>query len=190
MASRTRRFFQSPLRVMLIAHALAALATGVALITGTLSTRSGTAAAGVLARLGSSVRFAATGAGGMTLLWAMVIPLGVLMVFSLLMGLVYGRWGLPGYLQGRAVFFVPPLAAVYYILGSMILFAVDGRSVAAGWSDTWPMLGSSAGLTLLAIYVSLSTAAVGLGWTVALAVTHHKRRQGKWETIGYVDRTS
>ena len=190
MASRTRRFFQSPLRVMLIAHALAALATGVALASGVLATASGSTAPGTLARLGSSVRFATTGAGGMTLLWAMVIPLGVLALVSLAMGLVYGRWGLPGYLQGRAVYFVPPLAAVYYILGSMIVFAVDGRSVAAGWRDTWQMLGSSAGLTLLAIYVSLSTAAVGLGWAVALAVTRHKRRRGKWETIGYVDRTS
>ena len=39
------------------------------------------------------------------------------------------------------------------------------------------------------LYAALTTAAVGIGWAVTLAITHHKRSHGKWETIGYVEPT-
>lgn len=190
MASKTHRFLKSPLRVMLTGQFLASVATGAALACGVLVTgRAATAGSGglsgVLESLGSSIHFPATGAGGMTLLWAMTLPLLLLFVLSLAMGLVYGKWGLPGHLQGRAVYFVPPLAVVYFVAGSLALHAIAaegnfGQSAARAGE----LLGSPAGLTLLGIYAALSTSAVGLGWAISLAVTLWQRRRGKWETIG------
>ena len=187
MASRTRRFLHSPLRVVLILQALAGLVTLAVLIVGLVRHKSDPSASGPLATLGGALVTGAAGAGGVTLLWAILIPLAALLVASLVFGLVYGRWGLPGYLQGRAVYFVPPLAAIYFAVGCLVLFAVEAGGLGGGWGRCWSMLGTAAGLTLMLIYVSLSTAAVGVGWAVALAVTHHKRSRGKWETIGYVE---
>ena len=58
------------------------------------------------------------------------------------------------------------------------------------WQSTQPLLTTRAGLTLVLLYAALTTAALGLGWAIALAITRRKRLHGKWETIGYVEPTS
>ena len=187
MASRTRRFFQSPLRVVLVIHGLCALASLAVLVAGLIAVKQDPPTTGPLGTIGNAVRGASTGAGGMTLLWVVVIPLAVLMAAAFLWGLVCGKWGLPGYLQGRAVLFVPPLAAVYFVVGRLVLSWIDHGGLGAAWQSTQPLVTTSAGLMLVLLYAALSTAAVGVGWAIALAITRRKRLHGKWETIGYVE---
>lgn len=183
--SPTRTFLKSPLRVMLVLQLLAALATGAFLVTAVLRDKYNPGASDWLASAGASVRGVATGSGGILLLWAILIPLAALALASFVMGLVYGRWGLPGHLQGRAVFVVPPLAVVYFVAGALTLFTLDTDSLGAGWRDVGRLLTHAAGLTLTLIYMLLSTAAVGLGWAISLAVTHRQRASGRWETVNH-----
>lgn len=187
MASTLRRFFQSPLRITLICHFLSAAVTGGLVIGAVLANKGDPNGSGWLVWLGGQLQAVSTGAGGMTLLYLITIPLAALLVTSLVLGLVYGRWGLPGYLQGRAVFFVPILGAVYFLGGALALESVSTGSFGQGWSGLTHLVTSSPGLTLVLIYACLATSAVGLGWAAALAVTQVKRRRGKWETIGYVE---
>ena len=42
-------------------------------------------------------------------------------------------------------------------------------------------------MSLALIHAAMMTAGAGLGWAIALAVTHRKRNTGKWETNGYVE---
>ena len=125
MASVTRRFFQSPLRVVLIIHGLCVLASLAILAAGLIAVKQDPPIGGPLGTIGEAVRGVSAGAGGMTLLWTLVAPLAVLMAVSFLLGLIYGKWGLPGHLLGRAVLFVPFLAAAYMILGRLILSWID-----------------------------------------------------------------
>lgn len=187
MASMIRKCLQAPLRMMLLCHFLSALATGGVVVWAVMAYKADPDGKGWLVGWGESLSAIATGAGGMTLMWLIVIPLGALLVASLVMGLTYGRWGLPMHLQGRAVYFVPPASAVYFAAGTLALFAVSGDGFAAGWKETTHLVTTSAGLTLVLIYACLATSAVGLGWSLALAVTRRKRTSGKWETIGYVE---
>ena len=189
MASVTRRFFQSPLRVVLVVHGLCVLASLAILAAGLIAVKQDPPIGGLLGKIGEAVRSVSTGAGGMTMMLVLVAPLAVLMAVSFLLGLVYGKWGLPGYLLGRAVLFVPFLAAAYMIVGWQILSRIDHGGPAAAWQNTQPLLTTGAGLALVLLYAALTTAAVGIGWAVALAITHHKRSHGKWETIGYVEPT-
>jgi hypothetical protein len=187
MASIARRFFQSPLRVMLIVQALLSLAMLALLVVALAIQKGGSSQPlGPLNDLGAAVQSGVAGGGGLTLMWVTLAFMGLLLAASLVFGLIYGRWGLPAYLQGRAVYFVPPLAAIYFVIGRLVLAAIDRETLAGGWTETLPLLKTSAGLTLILLYAALSTAAVGLGWAVALAITHWKRSRGQWETIGYV----
>jgi hypothetical protein len=186
MASSLRRFMQSPLRVVLVVHLVLALATGGLVVGAVLAHKADPNADGHFVWLGGQLRAVATGQGGMTLFWTLVIPLALLLAVCLVLGLVYGRWGLPGHLQGRSVYFVPLLSALYFCGGTLALSACDGGSFGAGWRDVVRLVSTSQGLTLVLIYASLSTSAAGLGWAVALAVTQIMRRRGKWETIGFV----
>lgn len=187
MTSISHRFVRSPLRMILFCQLAAVLLTGAFIVLAVHRHKADPAATGWLTQVGGALRSIPTGAGGMTLLWTILIPLAGLLVASLVLGLVYGRWGLPGHMQGSSVYFVPPLAAVYFIAGTLVLFAVDGDGLAAGWTETQRLVTSVAGLTLVGIYAALSTSAVGVGWAVALAVTWHKRARGKWETVPPVD---
>ena len=189
MASIVRRFFHSPLRVMLMVQALLSLAMLALLVAALVASKQGGGsgqALGPLAGLGSAVQAGVAGGGGLTLMWVMLVFMGLLLAASLVFGLVYGKWGLPGFLQGRAVYFVPPLAAIYFVVGRFVLAAIDHEALAGGWTETLPLLTTWAGLTLILLFAALSTTAVGLGWAIALAVTHWKRSRGQWETIGYV----
>ncbi len=189
MASVTRRFLQSTIRVVLVAHGVCVLASMAILAAGLIAVKQDPPIGGPLGTIGEAVQGVSAGAGGMTLMWVLIIPLAALMAVSFLLGLVYGKWGLPGYLLGRAVLFVPFLAAAYMILGRLILSWIDHGGLGAAWQSTQPLLTTRAGLTLVLLYAALTTAAVGIGWAVTLAITHHKRSHGKWETIGYVEPT-
>lgn len=188
MASGIKRFFQSPLRVVLIVQGLCVLASWGILAAGVLKAAAGTGKSGLLETIGQAVRGVATGEGGMTIFWILVIPLTVLLVWALVCGLIYGRWGLPGYLQGRSVLIVPLTAAVYFVAGWFTLKWIEGKTLEAGWQAVRALTSGWPGLSLVLLYAALSTSAAGLGWAAALAVTAHKRRHGKWETIGYVER--
>jgi hypothetical protein len=190
MASGIRGFTQSPLRVILTVHLLCAVTSWGILAAGAAAGNStGTGGVGsVLAGISNIVANIESGEGGMTLFWILVIPLAALMLISLVCGLVYGRWGLPGYLQGRSVFVVPPLSAAYFVIGWSTLKWLEGGTVGAAWQAARGLLSCWAGASLVLLYAAMSTSAVGLGWAVALAITHFKRQHGKWETVGYVER--
>ena len=116
-----------------------------------------------------------------------VAALNNLLVVSLAVGLVFGRWGLPGRLQGRSVYWVPPLSIVYLLAGVVIMTLVSGLSISQVPHIIAGLFGGRPGLSLLLIHAAMMTAGAGLGWAIALAVTDRKRNTGKWETIGYVE---
>lgn len=188
MATPLRRFVQSPLRVVLILHGLCVLASWGLLAVGLVASKHGGGSWAVLETIGEAVRGVSSGEGGMTLFWVLVIPLGVLLALALLCGLVYGKWGLPGYLQGRSVLVVPLLAAAYFVVGWLGLTWIDTGTFTEALASAGSLVSGWPGLSLVLLYASMSTSAAGLGWAAALAVTAHKRRHGKWETIGYVER--
>ena len=187
MASRARRFLHSPLRVILVGHLLCSLALLAVLAGGLVLHKRGGAGGAFLDQIGAATSAGVAGGGGVTLMYVALNALGVMLIASLAFGLVYGKWGLPGYLQGRAVFFVPFLSAVYFLIGKLVLLWIDSQSLGEAWRGTRAILAGSAGLTLVLLVAALWTSAVGLGWAIALAVTHYKRSRGKWETIGYVE---
>ncbi|HOI56192.1 MAG TPA: hypothetical protein PLP01_13150 [Phycisphaerae bacterium] len=186
MASGIRRFIQSPLRVVLTAHMLCVLASWGVLAAGVAADGATGGPGSVLESIGIAVT-SHSGEGGMTLFWILVIPLAVLMLFSLVCGLVYGRWGLPGYLQGRTVLVAPVLSAACFVIGWSTLMWIEEGTVGAAWQAACGLLSGWAGASLVLLYAAMSTSAVGLGWAASLAVTHFKRQHGKWETVGYVE---
>jgi len=184
MASRIKNFLHSPLKLVLVAHFLVCAATGAVLI------------ALELARSSSSGPWRASGASSILrpmynhpdfFIWLLLIPPAVLLVAGLVIGLVFGRWGLPGHLQGRSVYWVPPLSIVYLLIGTVIMTVVGGDSISQAPHIMAGLFGDRPGLSLALIHAAMMTAGAGLGWAIALAVTHRKRNSGKWETIGYVE---
>ena len=187
MASRTRGLFQSPLRLMLVLHGLFALVTLVVLVASLVVAKQDPPVSGLLNVIGTATLYAIRGRGGELMFLLIANSLVVLAAVSCIVALTYGKWGLPGHLQGRSILVTPFLAAVYFVLGRMILLWVDEGSFEAGWRGAWGLLSSWQGPTLMLLYAAMTAAAIGIGWAIALAVTYIMRSRGRWETIGYVE---
>ena len=184
MASWIKALLHSPLKLVLAAHFLDSAATGGVLIALEVARRSPTGpwrATGVAELLRPMYNHPDF------FLWLLLIPPLVLLVASLAVGLVFGRWGLPGRLQGKSVYWVPPLSIVYLLAGVVIMTLVSGLSISQVPHIIAGLFGGRPGLSLALIHAAMMTAGAGLGWAIALAVTHRKRNSGKWETIGYVE---
>jgi len=105
---------------------------------------------------------------------------------SLAFGLVYGKWGLPGHLQGRAVFFVPFLSAVYLLMGKLVLSGLTARASVKHGAERGRFWRARPVCRWSFFVAALWTAPSG--WlAIALAVHPLQTFQGKWETIGYVE---
>ncbi len=184
MASRVKALLHSPLKLVLAAHFLVSAATGTVLI------------ALELARRSSSGPWRAGGASSILrplynhpdlFIWLASVPPLVLLVVSLAVGLVFGRWGLPGHLQGKAVYWVPPLSVLYLLIGIVVISLVGSPAIGQAPQIVADFFSSGPGIMMAVIHAAMMTAGAGLGWAIALAVTNHKRNTGKWETIGYVE---
>lgn len=187
MVSKTQGNFRSPLGVMLILHGLCAAATVVVFVTGLLDLKWRFSTASWLLAVGVAARWANSGAGFLTLFVTVLVPLGLLLLAALVFGLICGKRGLPGHLQGRAVFFVPPLSAVYFIAGCLLVICLGDQGTETGWAAVRDLLGSLTGLTLVLLYAALSTSAVGIGWAIALAITRIQRSRGMWRMTDKVE---
>ncbi|MBN2582475.1 MAG: hypothetical protein JXL80_05360 [Planctomycetes bacterium] len=186
MTPRLKAFLHSPFKLTLASHLLVSLATGVVLISLELGRNSTPGSTWRVS--GAAELFRPVYNHPDFFLWLLVAPPALLMILSLVIGLVFGRWGLPGHLQGRAVYCVPVLSVLYVLAGTIIMTPIGGLTLKDAPRMVADLFGSTSGLVSLGLYAALMTTGVGLGWAAALAVTHHQRKSGKWETIGYVER--
>ncbi|HOI54875.1 MAG TPA: hypothetical protein PLP01_06470 [Phycisphaerae bacterium] len=185
MASRLKAFLHSPLKLTLAAHLVVSLATGVVLVVMELSRRGGVGRFWMTSSAGPIFRTLYNHAD--IYLWLLASSALLLAALSLAIGLVFGRWGQPPRLQGRAMFWVPPLTVLYVVLGVVVMGLLSGAGARDSLYWVGNLLGTAEGLVSLGLYAALMTLSAGLGWLVALAVADHRRRSGKWETIGYVE---
>jgi hypothetical protein len=186
MALRLKSFLHSPLKLTLAAHLLVSLGTGIGLAALELGRRDGVGGFWLTRSTGPIIRTLYN--HPQVFLWLLVASAALMAAMSLAIGLVFGRWGLPGRLQGRALVWVPPLSVLYVLLGVVVMGPVSGTGVRESLFLVGSLVSTLAGLIALGLYASLMTLSTWLGWVVALAVTVHRRQNGKWETIGYVDR--
>jgi hypothetical protein len=185
MTPHRHRLRRSPVFWVLAAHLLAALASGVTLVAISHDRALIPATSGLVARLNFRPGSIGIGAWGNYSLWVILIPLILPLVVSLATGLVFGKWGLPGHLQRRSLYYVPLLSAVY-ILAGYLAISVLFYGFADGLRFGLNSIFHDASAAIFAVfYMIASTLAVGLGWATALAITHHQQTHGRWETISY-----
>jgi hypothetical protein len=185
MAARLKAFLHSPLKLTLAAHLLVSLATGVVLVIMELCRRGGIGRSWMTGSAGPIFRTLHNHAD--IYLWLLAASALLLAALSLAIGLIFGRWGLPARLQGRAMFWVPPLSVLYVTVGVVAMGLLSGAGVRDTLCWVGDLLGTPDGLVSLGLYAALMTLSAGFGWLVAMTIADHRRRRGQWETIGYVE---
>jgi len=190
MASRIRRFFYSPVRAVLAAQVIGALGSGLIMLFGLLSASPSASVPPTLGALGPPATKTIITVRGTLLFWAILVPAAFLTLATFFLGLMYGRWGLPARLQGKALLYTPLLAMVYFLVGAVGYYMIVAGSPATAVGQVGTLLASVPGRATFVIYVVFSAVAVALGWSAAYTIADYQRRRGRWETVGYFDESS